>query len=262
MITLALVLNACGAGSGNGGSGPATTDALNRSTTSATASKSPTAAPRWETVADFDGQASTTTESFAILASAIQWRVRWSCQGPGALIITGVPALKKPVLTRTDCPKDGTAYAIQTGARRLKVEASGTWSVTVDQQVDTPIDEPALPEMAAAKVLGSGEFYDLDKKGKGTARLYELPGGGRALRLENFEVTQNTDLFVWLSEATNPRTSADVVAKPYVQIAVLRSTLGSQNYVVPPEIPTDKIRSVVIWCEPVRVAYAAASLTG
>lgn len=259
-MALTILFNACGGGGGDGSGSQSTLPP--GSSSSASVPKGPSAAPRWETVADFDGEGVKTTESFTILPAAIQWRVRWSCHGAGPLTITGAPALKKPLLVGGDCPKDGIAYAIQTGARRLKVEATGPWSMTVDQQVDTPIDEAALPEMATAKILGSGDFYDLEKKGNGTARLYELPGGSRAIRLENFEVTQNTDLFVWLSEATSPRTSAEVVAKPYVQIAVLRSTLGSQNYVVPEEIPTEKIRSIVIWCEPVRIAYAAAALNG
>lgn len=261
IVALTLLLGACGGGGQDGKAGTPADEAADSSTTStSTATPRASAAPRWDTQASFDGEAPTTTASFTIVPAAIQWRVRWNCKGAGTITITAAPALKRPLVAESNCPGDGIAYAIQTGARRLKVEAAGPWSVTVDQQVDTPIEEPALPEMAAAKVLGSGDFYDIEKKGKGTARLYELPDGGRALRLEGFEVSQNTDLFIWLSEAATPRTSAEVVATPYVQIALLRSTLGSQNYVVPPEIPADKIRSVVIWCEPIRVAYAAAAL--
>ena len=260
VMALAIFFNACGGGEADSSGSEATI--ASSSTSSSSVPEAPSAAPRWETVADFHGEGVGTTDSFIILPDAIQWRVRWRCQGAGALTITGAPALKKPLLVERDCPKEGTAYAIQAGPRRLNVDATGPWRMTVDQQVDTPIDEAPLPDMATAKILGSGDFYDIEKKGKGTARLYELHGGSRAIRLEEFEVTQNTDLFVWLSEATSPRTSAEVVAKPYVQIAVLRSTSGSQNYLVPPEIATDKIRSIVIWCEPVHIAYAAAALSG
>jgi hypothetical protein len=45
-----------------------------------------------------------------------------------------------------------------------------------------------------------------------------------------------------------------------VQIASLKSTLGSQNYVLPASVDEGSIRSIVIWCEPVRIAYAAATL--
>lgn len=261
-VALILLLASCGGSGGDGGKATEKPGGASATSSAAPSSapKGPTAAPRWEELASFDGREGDTTEPFTVAAGAIQWRVRWSCEGPGSISITGVPALKKSRLVQGSCPEEGVGYAIQTGPRRLQIEAAGPWKLTVDQQVDTPVDEPALPEMATAKVLGSGDFYDLEKKGKGTARLYQLGDGRRALRFEGFDVTQNTDLFVWLSEAPRPETSAEVVETPYVQIAGLRSTVGSQNYIVPAEIPTDKIRSVVIWCEPVRVAYAAAAL--
>jgi hypothetical protein len=37
--------------------------------------------------------------------------------------------------------------------------------------------------------------------------------------------------------------------------------LGNENYTVPTDLPSDKIKSVVIWCQPVSIAYAAAALT-
>lgn len=110
-------------------------------------------------------------------------------------------------------------------------------------------------------VVAKGEFYNMEKTGKGSARLYALGDGRRILRFDDFEVTNNTDLFVWLSEAERPQTSAEAVNTPKVDIGNLKSTIGNQNYEVPADLPTERIRSVVIWCEPVAVAYAAAPLT-
>ena len=45
-----------------------------------------------------------------------------------------------------------------------------------------------------------------------------------------------------------------------MQIARLKATAGAQNYLIPADVATANVRSVVIWCEPVRTAYAAASL--
>jgi len=80
------------------------------------------------------------------------------------------------------------------------------------------------------------------------------------MRFEDFDVSQNTDLFVWLSEAPAPKTSAEVVAAPHQVLGDLKSTIGTQNYVLPADLPPDRIRSIVIWCQPVAIAYAAASL--
>ena len=262
LVITALV--ACGGGGDDDGGGTASTATTaagggDRVSTTAVPDKKPVAAPRWEELASFSGPGAVETAEFSVVPGAIQWRVRWSCEA-GTVQIDTLPALKKGTLVTSPCPKEGTAYSIQTGPRRLRVEAAGPWKVTVDQQVDTPVEEPPLPEMASGRVIATGEFHRIERSGKGTARLYELADGRRAVRFEGFEVSQNTDLFVWLSEAADPKTSADVVAVPHQEIALLTSTLGSQNYLVPPELPTAKIRSVVIWCAPVRIAYTAAAL--
>ncbi len=51
------------------------------------------------------------------------------------------------------------------------------------------------------------------------------------------------------------------MAAPKVDLGNLKSTLGDQNYEVPADLPTDRIRSIVIWCEPVHVAYSGAALS-
>ena len=222
-------------------------------------------APRWETIQTFSGTGPQTTESFEVLCHAIQWRARWTCDS-GHLKVESIPPPRRgdPVVDETcdGTPADKTTpgYSITTGEVSMKVDAAGPWAITVDQQVDTPLLENPLPGMEQGKVLGQGEFYDMEMKGKGTARLYELPDGSHAVRFENFEVSNNTDLFVWLSEAPSPKTSADAVASPYVQIGNLKSTLGNENFVVPADLPAEKVKSIVIWCAPVRVAYTGAIL--
>lgn len=141
------------------------------------------------------------------------------------------------------------------------MQASGPWELIIDQQIDAPLNEPPLPGMDTAKVLGQGQFYNVEMSGKGTAKLVQMPDGSRVVRFEGFEVPSNTDLFVWLSEAASPRTSAEASRAPYRSIGNLKSTLGNENYTVPADLSSDKIKSVVIWCQPVSIAYAAAALT-
>lgn len=260
-LLLTLFIGACG---GNDNVGQPTVTVRGPAdaglTTLATTPGAPKAAPRWEQLAAFTGSGPTDTATFTVAPGAIQWRVTWTCD-TGTLKMTPEPPLKKPrLLVSGACKARGEDYAIEPGEHRLKVEATGPWTATVDQQVDTPVSEAPLPEMATAPVLLSGGFHDIERTGKGTARLYQLPGGRRALRLEDFEVSQNTELYVWLSEAPDPRTSADTVAVPHFQLAGLTSTVGSQNYELPADLPTSKIHSIVIWCAPVRIAYTAASL--
>ncbi len=225
-----------------------------------TSEAGPRAAPRWQEVGRFEGSAGNRTPAFTVDTGAIQWRLRWECQSGSMRVTTVSPPGESEPLANSSCPSEGEGFSIQTGEVHLDVEASGAWSAIVEQQVETPINEPILPQMAGAPVVAQGPFYEIDEEGKGTVTLYRLSDGRRALRLEDFEVHLNTDLVVWLSEAPRPTTSLEAVEAPHVEIGPLKSTLGPQNYVVPDDLPTNRIRSLVIWCPPIRSGYIAATL--
>ena len=264
VAVLALALAGCGDGSDGGTAAPVTTSPApgGAPTTASGAEPSgPRAAARWETVATFTGSGAFQTPAFSILPSAIQWRVRYTCS-TGTLRIASNPPPRRPgPVVDAACPKEDVGYSIVTGTVRLDVHATGEWKAIVDQQVDTPLDEPPVPGMTPDRVVASGSFYKVEMKGVGTAKLYRLADGRRYVRFEGFETSENTDLFVWISEARKPTTSLEALNAPHVQIGNLKSTIGTQNYEVPASLPTEKVRSIVIWCEPVAIAYAAAPLT-
>lgn len=219
------------------------------------------AAPRWEPIATLSGKR---PEERAIDVSerAIQWRARWRCKA-GALAMSVTPKPRSaPERPGGRCPGKGVAEWIQSGKQRLKVNATGRWRVVVEQQVDTPLNEPPLRAMRSkrAEVLARGAFYPIERRGKGRVALYRLPGKRLALRFADFSTSSNTDLFVWLSKAKRPKTTKAALTAPHNQVAALKSTLGSQNYVLPRSVREADIRSIVIWCEPVRIAYTAARL--
>lgn len=220
------------------------------------------AAPRWEVVARLQGSAPA-SKSVTIVPGAIQWRARWRCSsGELALAVEPVPR-SAPERSGGRCPGSGEATWVQTGDQRLRVTASGRWSLVVEQQIDTPIDEPALAAMRSgrARVLASGSFFGVERTGSGKVRLYRLGDGRLALRLDPFRTSSNTDLFVWLSTARRPRTTAQGVrARRVGRLIALKSTIGPQNYVLGRGIDPRRIRSILIWCEPIRIVYTAAPL--
>lgn len=216
--------------------------------------------PRWETVVTLRGSGPAEPPRFPILADSIQWRARWSCEVGGLRITTDPPPRRGAALVEASCPGQGDGYSIVTGSVALKVDATGPWQVIVDQQVDTALSEPPFEGMATAPVLRQGSFYPVEKEAKGSARLYRRADGATVLRFDDFEVSSNVDLFVWVSEAVAPKTSAEAVAAPHVVLGNLKSSLGSLNYVLPPDLPLDRVRSVVVWCEPIQIAYGAAAL--
>jgi Electron transfer DM13 len=214
-------------------------------------------AARWERVARFAGTGSRQTEGFTIVGHAIQWRVTASC-GDGRLRV-GLAGDPVP-LAEPPCPGKAFGFSIHEGPAALDVDADGGWEVVVDQQVETAAAEPPLPGMAEGRLVAEGDFYGIDQKGTGSAHLWRLPDRRWALRFEPFFVTANTDLFVWVSETPAPKTSREALESDHRQIADLTATAGPQNYLLPEDVDGSRIRSVVIWCEPVRTAYTAASL--
>ena len=218
-------------------------------------------APRWERVTSLSGSGDA-NHPVQIAPKAVQWRVRWRCtRGSFALRLAPPPDGGNP-FGRGRCPGAGTAPAINTGKLQLGVRNVGPWRATVEQQVTEPLAEPPLPAMKAkgARVLASGRFYPIERRGSGKVDLYRLAGGRLALRFENFSTAANTDLFVWASRARRPRTTTQAVRSRHDEFAPLKTTGGDQNYLLPKGVKADSVRSVVIWCAQIRIAYTAAML--
>ena len=217
----------------------------------------PRSAPRWSAVATIAGSGPT-TKPITILRRAIQWRVRWRCRS-GRLVVR---VQVGPALARSRCPDRGMGASVETGPLRLTVAAKGSWRIRIEQQLDTPLREPPLPSMAdgSARRLANGGFYSIEQPGRGVATLYHLPDDRLALRLTGFETAKNRDLFVWLSRARRPTTSTQAFQSRHLVAAPLKSTLGDQNYLLPRGLEASSFRSIVIWCQPLLIAYTAATL--
>jgi len=221
------------------------------------------AALHWQQLATLNGSGAA-TKGFTVAASAVQWRARWRCQ-TGRLVLTAIAPSGSKGLTDARCPGRGMNISYAKGALKLGVRASGAWTVVLEQQVDSPIHEAPLAAMRArgARVVLTGRFYGVERFGRGKAELYRLPSGRLALRLAGgFATSPNTDLFVWLSTAPHPRNTVQAGRARHTVLAALKSTLGEQNYMLPRRFDTKRVRSIVIWCAPARIAYTAATLHG
>lgn len=256
-LLAALVLSGCG-GAGGGSEDEPATDPFKQVRQDSEKPVVTRAAPRWERAALLTGTGEA-SRSVSISRGAIQWRAQWEC-ARGAFALAGPGGL---ALARGRCPGPATGpAAATTGSQRLAVRAEGSWRVVVEQQVDTPLREPPLRDMDSAdvRVLSTGRFYGIERRGSGEVTLYRLPSGRLALRLRRFETSPNSDLFVWVSRAARPRTTRSAFRSPHVTIAPLKSTLGDQNYLLSETMRERDVRSVVIWCDPVRIAYAASAM--
>lgn len=220
--------------------------------------------PWWQPLATLQGEGAATTEEFSVDPHALQWRVNWRCEDGALRVIPAQPsgqALPRPLADAT-CPGEGTGYSVQTGTLALQVSGTGPWQMTVEQQVDTPLVEPPPPGMDSpdAQVLATAAMYDVDREGEGTVRIVSLPDGRRVLRLEDFFVSINSDLEIWLSEHPNPETTPEAASAGHHQVSFLKATVGDMNYELPPDVDLERYQSIVIWCELTSNAYAAATL--
>ena len=219
------------------------------------------AAPRWEPLAIMRGPGAA-SKPIQVASGAVDWHARWRCTRGSLVLTVDPPPSGGNPLRRVRCPDRGVVEATETGRLTVSVRGNGPWRVSVSQQVTRRLDEPPLPAMSAAgaRELAQGSFYAIERDGEGSAQLIRLPGGRLALRLEGFRTSANSDLFVWLSKASRPRTTRQALRAPHRQFAALKSTVGNQNYLLPRSADVNSIHSIVIWCEPVRIAYTAAAL--
>lgn len=217
--------------------------------------------PYWRAVATLQGDAATTSHTVTIASGALQWRAQWTCAQGGRLVVIDSASGSKPLID-AGCAGSGTAFASRTGTVTLDVTAGGSWTLTVEQQVDVPIDDPPLPTMTAAgaTVVSSGSFYGVDQQGSGTVRVYRVAADTYAIRLENFYVTPNAELDIRFSTPAAPHSDSDVANAPVAHVADLVATAGSMNFAVPPGIDPSHFGSVTIWCVQLQTAYSAATL--
>ncbi|MCA1846246.1 MAG: DM13 domain-containing protein, partial [Actinobacteria bacterium] len=92
--------------------------------------------------------------------------------------------------------------------------------------------------------------------------LYKLADGRSALRIESgFEVVNDPDLVIWLSSLAQPKTTREMSDAPHYELSALKSTKGSQNYILPGDVTVTPIKSVGLFCVPVPAIYVAAALS-
>lgn len=218
------------------------------------------AAPRWERVALLQGTGNA-TRSVTIARGAIQWRTRATC-ARGTLRLSPAGAAGADLATTGACPAPRSTTGVRSGALKLAIATPGRWTVIVEQQVDTALHEAPLAAMSAAgaRIVARGSFYDIERFGRGEAVLHRLAGGRLALRLQRFVTSSNVDLHLWLDRAVRPRTTVQAQRARHRDVALLKSTIGEQNYLLPAGTTPADVRSVVIWCDPVQIAYTAATM--
>lgn len=124
------------------------------------------------------------------------------------------------------------------------------------------ISKTVVEEFPGVTVLTRGKFVDADAfhKGSGVALIAQV-NGQRLLRLEEFQVTNGPDLYVYLTAHPKPATREDV-HQGFLNLGRLKGNIGAQNYEIPVGAELPQFHSVVIYCQRFHVVFATATLGG
>jgi hypothetical protein len=220
----------------------------------------------------------TVNEDFPAAQAAMQDSMSANQSGDAMMASTSDAIVKPMPTTMTDTSNIIAATAAPTTEPAPTAEPITEPAPTVEPTTEpAPTVEPtpetmaakptakAAPDAMAAKPaepkrLRTGKFHPVEHEGTGTATIYELPNGKRVLRLENFEVLNGPDLFVWLSSAPDANNAKTILNSQYVSLGRLKGNKGNQNYELPADLDLSRVNSVTIWCRQFSVNFATAPL--
>ena len=119
----------------------------------------------------------------------------------------------------------------------------------------------AMGDAKVARALASGTFHSNAHETRGKATVYQLPGGGRILRLTEFETSNGPDVHIYLVAAADVQDNATVKTAGFVDLGSMKGNKGDQNYEIPASIDLAKYRAATVWCRRFSVNFGAAPLT-
>ena len=122
--------------------------------------------------------------------------------------------------------------------------------------IDNSVAEPEVQ----GQVILLGEFRKIAHATKGTAQILRSSHGSQVLRLSDFSTSNGPQVEVYLVAAEDAPDDETVENAGFVSLGPLKGNLGSQNYVIPPDVDLAKYRCVSIWCKRFGVNFGVAPL--
>lgn len=165
--------------------------------------------------------------------------------------------LGSPLFTSTTIDEPAPVVVAQaTAAPSIAPTSAATLAPTAPAGASPGVVATANPPLAPALVERSGMFHGMDDFhfGRGTVRLIETSPGSFTVRLEDFEVRNGPDLYIFLSP------SAKGYDRDSIEIGRLKADKGNQNYQLKAGTDVMAARSIVIWCKQFAVLFATAPL--
>ena len=120
-----------------------------------------------------------------------------------------------------------------------------------------PQPRPQATERPAVPVrVASGMLAGINHRAAGTVGLYTLTDGTPLVRIEESDMENGPDLFVYLVPEPDQRDDRGAV-----NLGRLKGNIGSSNYPVPLDVDVREYATVLIWCRAFSTPFANATLT-
>ncbi len=110
------------------------------------------------------------------------------------------------------------------------------------------------------RVLAKGTFHSVAHKGRGEARIVEVVGQGRILRLLDFQTYPAPDLQVCLFAAPDAEDNEVVHQSAPVCLGNVDPRMAYHAYPVPAALDLNRYRAVAIWSRDYQVNFTTAPL--
>jgi hypothetical protein len=128
-----------------------------------------------------------------------------------------------------------------------------------NQRVNEQFPTASAASNATTKVA-SGQFHSGAHETKGTATIFQLADGKKALRLTDFQTSNGPDVHVYLVAAEDAKDNDTVTRAGFLELGSLKGNIGDQNYELPANTDLSKYRAVTIWCKRFGVNFGTAPL--
>lgn len=115
---------------------------------------------------------------------------------------------------------------------------------------------PSAPVRGDRMRVAGGSLSGIGHRASGSVALYNLGDGSHVVRLEEVDIQNGPDLFVYLVPQPGQQDDAGGV-----NIGRLKGNQGSHNYVVPPDVEVREFATVLIWCRAFSTPFADATLS-
>ena len=135
-----------------------------------------------------------------------------------------------------------------------RVLGSGA-SETTEEAAPQPDLDPSEPVRVSA-----GPFHAVEYEGTGEAIVYRKEDGSHVLRLENLDVENGPDLFVYAVAADDAFDAQTVLNAGFLDLGSLKGNQGNQTYELPPDFDPEVHQSISVWCQQFAANFVTAPL--